>query len=157
VIELNPGMPLARQCLAYLKRRKARHRLANWSPPPCHKRYPDLIGHGLLELPVQHIRRDSQTLLAVGCVNKLTPPKRAQAIEPYQSSYPVPAHGLAALGHGGAQSAATVGLAAGGKGGCAGRAVFISNLRPAVIQVALCDFCGRMYVNKDLRKLLTVR
>ena len=77
---------------------------------------PHPIGQGLLKLPVQHIGRHSQSMLAVGCMDKLSPPHRAQAIELHQSAHPVSAHWVATLGHGSAQSAATVGFVAGCKG-----------------------------------------
>ena len=59
----------------------------------------------------------AQTAWPCRGMDKLTPPNRPQTIEPHQSAYPVSAHSQTTLGHGSAQSAATVGFVAGGKGG----------------------------------------
>ena len=55
-------------------------------------------------------------MLAVGGMNELAPPRRAQTIEPHQSAHPVSAHGLPTLSHGRSQSTTTVGFVAGCKG-----------------------------------------
>ena len=78
---------------------------------------PHPIGQGLLELPVQHIGRNSRAMLAISRVDELTLSHSAQTIEPHQGAHPVPAHGLVTLSHGRSQSAATVALVAICKGG----------------------------------------
>ena len=55
--------------------------------------YPDLVGQRLRKLPIEHIALDSHGVFAIGGVDKLAPPNRAQAIEAHQSAHAMPAHG----------------------------------------------------------------
>ena len=52
-----------------------------------------LVGQRLRKLPVEHIAGDRHFVLAIGGVDELAPPNRAQAIEAHQSAHAMPAHG----------------------------------------------------------------
>ena len=72
--------------------------------------YPHLIKQGLLKLPVEHIGRYGQAMLAVGCMDKLAPPHGTQTIEPHQGADPMSAHDQTTISRGRSQFTAAVGL-----------------------------------------------